>query len=186
MTSNDRRSAICSLPATPNISPTSGRCLRAMGRAGLQTFPTSQDIIDRVADGRLVLGLQHPWLLCRRSGAARPRSWARAAARLHGRRLARRRWCPRAAASPDLGARLPGLPDERARARRCLSEKLRLPSVSLEVSGDEQRARDAGRLGRPVAPGPGQPGRAGLSRSGQARSVCCALWRAGAGRATRP
>ena len=30
--------------------------LRAMGRAGLQTFPTLQDIIDRVADGRLALG----------------------------------------------------------------------------------------------------------------------------------
>ncbi|HSF65622.1 MAG TPA: ABC transporter substrate-binding protein, partial [Paracoccaceae bacterium] len=30
--------------------------IRLMGQAGLQVFPTSQDIIDRVADGRLALG----------------------------------------------------------------------------------------------------------------------------------
>ena len=72
MTSNGRRSAICSWCATRNISPIIWSLLRGDGAGGLQTFPTSQD--DHRPRGRRAAGagLQHPWLLCRRSGPAEP------------------------------------------------------------------------------------------------------------------
>ncbi|GLS86091.1 iron ABC transporter [Cypionkella aquatica] len=130
--------------------------LRVMAAAGLQTFPTSQDIIDRVADGRLMLGYNilgsyaadqvraHPDL-----GLVLLRDFTVVVSRVAV--------VPRAAASPDLGrAFLAFLMS--VEGQTLLSEKLRLPAVSLEVSGANSAQAMQAALGdqlRPVAVSPG-------------------------------
>lgn len=123
---------------------------------GLQTFPTSQDIIDRVADGRLSLGYN---ILG---------SYAADQARLHPDLgfvllrdftvvVSRVALVPRAAASPDLGAAFLNFLMDR-QGQTLLSEKLRLPAVSLEVSGANTAQAMQAALGdqlRPVAVSPG-------------------------------
>lgn len=127
-----------------------------MSRAGLQTFPTSQEIIDRVADGRLVFGYNilgsyaadqarlNPDL-----GLVLPRDFTVVISRVA--------LVPRAAARPDLGALFLSFVMSRE-GQTILAEKLRLPAVSLEVSdAGSARAMQAA-LGdqlRPVAVSPG-------------------------------
>jgi iron(III) transport system substrate-binding protein len=105
--------------------------LRAMGRSGLQTFPTSQDIIDRVADGRLVLGYNILGSYAAEQARLAPdlglvllRDYTVVAFRVA--------MVPRAAASPDLGRGFLGFLMSDA-GQTLLSDKLRLPSVSPDA-----------------------------------------------------
>jgi iron(III) transport system substrate-binding protein len=130
--------------------------LRAMGRAGLQTFPTSQDIIDRVVDGRLVLGYNILGSYAAEQARLAPdlglvllRDYTVVASRVA--------MVPRAAASPDLGRAFLGflMSDE---GQTLLSDKLRLPSVSPDVpdGGGGLAVRDAfGNQMRPIPVSPG-------------------------------
>lgn len=130
--------------------------LRAMKRAGLQTFPTSQDIIERVADGRLVLGYNilgsyaaEQARLAPGLGMVLPKDYTVVIPRVA--------MVPRAAASPDLGlAFLDFLMS--AKGQTLLSERLRLPSVSLGISGAGSGAAMQAALGdqlRPIKVSPG-------------------------------
>jgi iron(III) transport system substrate-binding protein len=130
--------------------------LRAMGRAGLQTFPTSQDIIDRVADGRLVLGYNilgsyaaEQARLVPDLGLVLLRDYTVVASRVA--------MVPRAAASPELGRALLGFLMSDA-GQTLLSEKLRLPSVSPGApdGGVGLALRDA--FGTQLRPIPVSPG----------------------------
>lgn len=128
----------------------------AMGRAGLQVFPTSQDIIDRVADGRLALGYNilgsyaadqvrtRPDL-----GLVLPRDFTVVVSRVA--------LVPRAAASPDLGAAFMAFVMGQE-GQTILATKLRLPAVSLEVGGAGSARAMVAALGeqlRPVTVSPG-------------------------------
>jgi iron(III) transport system substrate-binding protein len=130
--------------------------LRAMGKAGLQTYPTSQDIIDRVADGRLVLGYNILGSYAAEQERSAP-DLGFVLLRDYTVVVSRVAMVPRAAASPDLGrAFLAFLMS--AEGQTLLSEKLRLPSVSLEVSGAGSGAAMQAALGdqlRPVSVSPG-------------------------------
>jgi iron(III) transport system substrate-binding protein len=53
--------------------------IAAMAAAGLEVFPTSQDIIDRVADGRLKLGYNILGSYAADQARQRPEIWAGAA-----------------------------------------------------------------------------------------------------------
>ena len=109
-----------------------------MGKAGLQTFPTSQEIIDRVADGRLALGYnilgsyaadqvrQHPTL-----GMELLRDYTVVVSRVA--------LVPRAARSPELGAAFLAFVMSRE-GQMILSDRIRLPAISLGVYG-QNRAR---------------------------------------------
>jgi iron(III) transport system substrate-binding protein len=130
--------------------------LRAMGRAGLQTYPTSQDIIDRVADGRLVLGYNILGSYAADQARAAP-DLGMVLLRDYTVVISRVAMVPRAAASPDLGqAFLDFLMS--AEGQTLLSERLRLPSVSLDVSGAGSGAAMQAALGDQLRPVPVSPG----------------------------
>ena len=130
--------------------------LRAMGRAGLQTFPTSQDILDRVADGRLVLGYNILGSYAADQARLAP-DIGFVLLRDYTVVVSRVAMVPRAAASPDLGrAFLAFLMS--AEGQTLLSEKLRLPSVSLEVSGAGSGVAMQAALGDQLRPIPVSPG----------------------------
>lgn len=122
--------------------------LRAMAAAGLQTFATSQDIIDRVADGRLVLGYNILGSYAADQSRLRPdlglvqfSDFTVVVSRVG--------LVPRAAAAPDLGAAfLNFLASDAGQA--LLAERLRLPAVSLGLS-DADTAAEL----RPVPVSPG-------------------------------
>lgn len=154
--------------------------LRTMAAAGLQTFPTSQDIIDRVADGRLVLGYNilgsyaadqarsHPDL-----GVVLLRDFTVVVSRVG--------LVPRAAASPDLGRDFLAFLMSRA-GQTLLSDRLRLAAVSLEVSGPAQAMQAA--LGDQLRPVPVSPGvLAYLDQSKRQRML--RLWRQALGLSAR-
>lgn len=130
--------------------------VRAMGAAGVQQFPTSQDILERVSDGRLTLGYNilgsyaADWARSNPDvGLVLPRDFTVVISRVA--------LVPRAARNPDLGARFLAFFMSRT-GQTILAEKLRLPAVSLEVS-DENSARTMqealGDQLRPVAVSPG-------------------------------
>lgn len=130
--------------------------LRAMGRAGLQTYPTSQDIIDRVADGRLVLGYNILGSYAADQARLAP-DLGMVLLRDYTVVISRVAMVPRAAASPDLGqAFLDFLMS--AEGQTLLSERLRLPSVSLEVAGAGSGAAMQATLGDQLRPVPVSPG----------------------------
>jgi iron(III) transport system substrate-binding protein len=130
--------------------------LRAMGRAGLQTFPTSQAIIDRVADGRLVLGYNILGSYAADQARLAP-DIGFVLLRDYTVVVSRVALVPRSAASPDLGrAFLAFLMS--AEGQTLLSEKLRLPAVSLEVSGAGSGAAMQAALGDQLRPVPVSPG----------------------------
>jgi iron(III) transport system substrate-binding protein len=124
------------------------KMLRVMAQTGLKTFATSQEIIDQVVDGRLVLGYN---ILG---------SYAEDQAQLHPTLglvqfsdftvvVSRVGLVPRAAASPDLGAAFLDFltsPD----GQTLLANKLRLPAVSLGLSDSDNAAQL-----RPVPVSPG-------------------------------
>ena len=130
--------------------------VRAMGRAGVQTFPTSQDVIERVNAGTLLLGynvlgsyaadqaLRLPDL-----GLVLPRDYVVVVSRVA--------LVPKAAANPDLGEAFLGFLMSRE-GQTVLAVRLRLPAVSLEVRGKDSAAAMQEALGakvRPVAVSPG-------------------------------
>lgn len=107
--------------------------ISAMGQAGVQQYPTSGDLLARIADGRIAVGYnllgsyaaewarQHPDV-----GLILPRDFTVVVSRVA--------LVPEAAAAPELGAEFLAFlmsPD----GQRLLSETLRLPAVSLEVAG---------------------------------------------------
>ncbi len=130
--------------------------LRAMGQAGLQTFPTSQDIIDRVADGRLVLGYNILGSYAAEQARLAP-DIGFVLLRDYTVVVSRVALVPRAAATPDLGRTFLAFLMS-AEGQTLLSEKLRLPSVSLEVSGAGSGAAMQAALGDQLRPVPVSPG----------------------------
>ena len=151
--------------------------LRTMAAAGLQTFPTSQDIIDRVADGRLVLGYNilgsyaadqaraHPDL-----GVVLLRDFTVVVSRVG--------LVPRAAASPDLGRDFLAFLMSRE-GQTLLSDRLRLAAVRPGVSNPAQAA--LGDQLRPVTVSPGVL--AYLDQSKRQRTL--RLWRQALGLSAR-
>ena len=130
--------------------------LRTMAEAGLQTYPTSQDIIDRVADGRLVLGYNILGSYAADQARAH-RDLGLVLLRDFTVVVSRVALVPRAAASPDLGSAFLNFLMSRE-GQTLLSEKLRLPAVSLEVSGADSALAMQLALGdqlRPVSVSPG-------------------------------
>ncbi len=130
--------------------------LGAMGRAGLQTFPTSQDIIERVADGRLVLGYNILGSYAADQARLRP-DLGLVLLRDYTVVVSRVAMVPRAAASADLGRGFLAFLMS-AEGQTLLSEKLRLGSVSLEVAGATSGAAMQAALGDQLRPVPVSPG----------------------------
>lgn len=130
--------------------------VRAMGAAGLQTFPTSHEIIARVADGRLALGYN---IL---GSYAADQARGRADLGLVLLRdftvvVSRVALVPRAARSPAAGtAFLQFLMSGAGQA--VLSDRLRLPAVSLQVAGVGSLQAMSAALGDQLRPVPVSPG----------------------------
>lgn len=130
--------------------------VRAMGRAGVQTFPTSQDVIDGVNSGKLKLGYNVLGSYAADQatrlpdvGLVLPRDYVVVVSRVA--------LVPKAAANPDLGEAFLGFLMSRE-GQTVLAERLRLPAVSLEVRGKDSAAAMQEALGakvRPVAVSPG-------------------------------
>ena len=130
--------------------------VQAMGRAGVRTFPTSKDVIDRVNSGELLLGYnilgsyaadqaaQMPDL-----GLALPLDYVVVASRVA--------LVPSAAASPTEGEAFLDFLLSRE-GQTVLAERLRLPAVSLEVAGKDSAAAMQEALGARLKPVPVSPG----------------------------
>lgn len=128
----------------------------AMGEAGLRVFPTSQDIISRVNSGDLLIGYnilgsyaadqaaQLPNL-----GLTLPRDFVVVVSRVA--------LVPQAARSPGLGEAFLSFLMSRE-GQTLLAEKLRLPAVSLEVSGDASAGAMSRVFGDRLRPVPVSPG----------------------------
>ncbi len=130
--------------------------LRVMARAGLQTYPTSQDIIDRVADGRLVLGYNILGSYAADQARNAP-DLGLVLLRDFTVVVSRVALVPKAAASPEMGAAFLDFLMSK-QGQTLLSEKLRMPAVSLEVSGANSGRAMQAALGdqlRPVSVSPG-------------------------------
>jgi iron(III) transport system substrate-binding protein len=130
--------------------------LRAMGRAGLTTYPTSQDIIDRVVDGRLILGYNILGSYAAEKARLAPdlglvllRDYTVVASRVA--------MVPRAAASPKLGGAFLGFLMSDA-GQTLLSDKLSLPSVSAGVREDGGGLAMWSAFGGQLRPIPVSPG----------------------------
>ncbi|MDM7931930.1 ABC transporter substrate-binding protein [Tabrizicola sp.] len=147
----------------------------AMGRAGLQTFATSQDIIDRVADGRLALGYN----ILGSYADARARSEPNLGLLLlkdFTVVVSRVGLVPRAAARPDLGTDFLAFLMGRE-GQTIMADQLRLAAISLEVSGDNSARAMEAALGEQLRPVPVSPGLlAYLDQSKRARLI--ARWTA--------
>ncbi|MCZ0960941.1 ABC transporter substrate-binding protein [Paracoccus benzoatiresistens] len=130
--------------------------IAAMGRAGVQQFTTSQQILERVGDGRLLIGYNilgsyaadwardHPHV-----GMVLPRDFTVVVSRVG--------LVPRAAARSDLGTRFLGFFMSRA-GQTILAEELRLPAVSLEVADENSARAMQAALGAQLRPVPVSPG----------------------------
>ena len=110
----------------------------AMASAGLEVFPTSQDIIDRVADGRLKLGYNILGSYAADQARQRPEIGL-VLLKDFTVVVSRVALVPRAARNPDLGEAFLAFLMSRE-GQEILARKLRLPAVSLEVS-DANSAR---------------------------------------------
>lgn len=153
--------------------------VQAMGRAGVQTFPTSQDVIDRVDRGDLWLGYNILGSYAADQAARRP-DLGLVLPRDYVVVVSRVAMVPRAAASPELGEAFLAFLMSRE-GQTLLAERLRLPAVSLEVSGkDSARAMQAS-LGDALRPVPVSPGLlAYLDPANRARVL--AMWDRALGR----
>ena len=130
--------------------------VRAMGRAGVQVFPTSQDVIERVNAGRLKLGYNVLGSYAADQAARLP-DLGLVLPRDYVVVVSRVALVPRAARSPDLGAAFLDFLLSRE-GQTVLAERLRLPAISLEVAGKDSAAAMQEALGaklRPVAVSPG-------------------------------
>lgn len=121
--------------------------VRAMARAGLQAYPTSQDIIDRVADGRLVLGYNILGSYAAEQAATRPELGMVMLSDFTVV-VSRVGLVPRAAASADLGAAFLSflMGDD---GQRLLAAGQHLPEFGMRLPAD------MGDRLRPVAVSPG-------------------------------
>jgi iron(III) transport system substrate-binding protein len=130
--------------------------VRAMTDAGLETYPTSQDIIDRVADGRLLIGYNILGSYAADQARSLP-DLGLVLLRDYTVVISRVAMVPRAARNPDLGERFLAFLMSRD-GQELLARKLRLPAVSLEVAdADSARAMQAV-LGAQLRPVPVSPG----------------------------
>lgn len=130
--------------------------LRTMKKAGLQTYPTSRDIIDRVTTGELTLGynilgsyameqaLRAPAL-----GFMLPSDYTVV--------LTRVGLVPRAAARPDLGIRFLSYLMSK-NGQTIMADKLLLAAISPEVIGPNTATAMADRMGSQMKPVPVSPG----------------------------
>ena len=151
----------------------------AMGRAGLQTFPTSAEIIDRVADGRLALGYNILGSYADARARANPdlgvvllKDFTVVTSRVG--------LVPRAAARPDLGTAFLAFLMGRE-GQTIMADRLRLAAVSLEVSGQNSARAMEAALGDQLRPVPVSPGLlVYLDQSKRARIV--QLWNEALGR----
>lgn len=130
--------------------------VQAMGQAGVQTFPTSQDIIDRVNRGDLALGYNILGSYADEQadrlgdlGVALPQDFVVV--------LSRVALVPRNAASPDLGEALLSFLMS-PRGQRLLSEQLRLPAISPDVRGPDSAEGMLAEHGSLLQPVPVSPG----------------------------
>ncbi len=145
----------------------------AMGRAGLQTFSTSSEIIDRVADGRLALGYNILGSYADARARANPdlgvvllKDFTVVTSRVG--------LVPRAAARADLGSAFLAFLMGRD-GQTIMADRLRLAAVSLEVSGQNTARAMEAALGDQLRPVPVSPGLlAYLDQSKRARLL--ALW----------
>lgn len=154
--------------------------VQAMGQAGVQVFPTSQDVIDRVDRGDLWLGYNILGSYAADQAARRP-DLGLALPRDYVVVVSRVAMVPRAAANPGLGAAFLQFLMSRE-GQTLLAERLRLPAVSLEVSGkDSARAMQAS-LGEALRPVPVSPGLLAYLDPANRRRVL-ALWDRALGRA---
>ena len=121
--------------------------LRAMARVGLRTYPTSQEIIDRVADGRLALGYNILGSYAADQARLRP-DLGLVQLSDFTVVVSRVGLVPAAAPSPDLGAAfltfLMG-----AEGQALLAEGLHLPTSGVSAQSGQKGAL------RPVAVSPG-------------------------------
>ncbi len=130
--------------------------VEAMGRAGVRTFPTSQDIIDRVNAGELLIGYNILGSYAADQAAALP-DLGLALPRDFVVVVSRVALIPAASASPDLGeAFLDWLMS--VEGQTLLAERLRLPAVSLQVSGPDSAGAMQAALGDRLRPVPVSPG----------------------------
>lgn len=149
--------------------------IRAMGRAGVETFPTSQDVIERVNSGALQLGynvlgsyaadqaLSLPDL-----GLVLPRDYVVVVSRVA--------LVPAAAATPELGEAFLEFLMSRD-GQTVLAERLRLPAVSLEVAGKDSAAAMQEAMGARLRPVPVSPGLLAYL-DGASRARVLAAWQA--------
>jgi iron(III) transport system substrate-binding protein len=150
----------------------------AMGRAGLQTFPTSQEIIDRVADGRLAVGYN---ILGSYADARARENPDLGVLLLADFTVVTSRvgLVPRAAANPELGGAFLGFLMGRE-GQTIMADRLRLAAVSLEVSGENSARAMEAALGDQLRPVPVSPGLlAYLDQANRARLL--ARWHAALG-----
>jgi iron(III) transport system substrate-binding protein len=147
----------------------------AMGRAGVQTFPTSQDVIERVNAGSLHIGynILGSYAADRMAdmpdlGLVLPRDYVVVVSRVA--------LVPAAAASPDLGRDFLDFLLSRE-GQTLLAERLRLPAVSLEVAGKDSAAAMQEALGARLRPVPVSPGLMAYL-DGATRAGVLARWQA--------
>lgn len=130
--------------------------VRAMAGAGVQTFSTSQDIIDRVADGRLLLGYNILGSYAADQARRRP-DLGLVLLRDYTVVVSRVALVPRAAGNPALGIRFLDFMLSRS-GQEILANRLGLPAISREVADTSSARAMQERLGdqlRPVAVSPG-------------------------------
>lgn len=130
--------------------------VRAMGRAGVQTFPTSQEVIDGVNSGALHLGYNVLGSYAADQAAKLP-NLGLALPRDYVVVVSRVALVPKAAANPDLGQAFLEFLLSRE-GQTVLAERLRLPAVSLEVSGKDSASAMQQALGARLRPVPVSPG----------------------------
>jgi iron(III) transport system substrate-binding protein len=130
--------------------------IRAMGRAGVETFPTSQDVIDRVNAGTLLLGYNVLGSYAADQAAKLP-DLGLALPQDYVVVVSRVAMVPKAAGSPDLGEAFLGFLMARE-GQTVLAERLRLPAISLEVAGKDSAAAMQEALGARLRPVPVSPG----------------------------
>lgn len=129
---------------------------RAMGKAGALTFPTSQDIIDRVADGRLLLGYNILGSYAADQAGLEP-DLGLVLLRDFTVVVSRVALVPRAARRADLGAAFLQFLMSRS-GQTLLSDRLHLAAVRLDLPGaNSARAMEA-LLGDQLRPVPVSPG----------------------------
>ena len=130
--------------------------IQAMGAAGVKLYSTSQAIVERVADGRFVLGYnilgsyaadwasRHPEV-----GIVLPKDYTVVMSRIG--------LVPQAVAAPDLGRRYLAFFMSK-QGQTIMARELQIPAVSPEVSGNNTATTMREMLGGQLKPVPVSPG----------------------------